>query len=177
MDKTTKDIINLYSNIISRYTYYISEYHATQINRWNEMLIQGDINNDEFKKIRNMLYGLFILLESSTTRNNFIDYCLETIKTHNDNSISTQYLPMRELFDNFEYINKLSDVDYGNVVELLRNLYNGYISYHERGLVVRHIAIILRKYDIMNKYILGVLNPATKQDIDLDDVVQSIYDK
>lgn len=179
MDKTTKDIINLYEQIRNHgIGSYISQYHTTLINRWNEMLINNEYNNDEFKRIRNILYSLFILLlDSINSRNTFIDYCLETIRTHNDNSISSKYDELRELFDNFNNINAMSDIDYGKVVELLTYLYNGLVQYHERGIIHRHIAIIMRKYEIYNKHIMNIINPTTKQELDLDDVVISIYGK
>lgn len=179
MDKTTQDIIKLYEEIIRLgIGCYISQYHVSLINRWNDMLIRNDCSNDEFKTIRNLLYGLFILLiDSINSRSAFIDFCLETIKTHNDNSIATQYGNLRELFDNFPNINNLSDVDYSNVVELLSSLYNCVIVYHDRGTVNKYIALILRKYDMTNRYITNVISLTPKQEVDLDDVLISIYGK
>lgn len=179
MDKTTQDIINLYSHITNLgLQCYISQYHISLILKWDDMLTRNDYNNDEYKSIRNILYGLFVLLSDSVnSRNTFIDYCLETIKTHNDNSISSQYISLRDVFDNFNNINNMQDPDYCNVIQLLMSLYNGNIIYHDRGSIHRHIALVLRKYDMCNKYLNGVVNPTTKHEIDIDDVVLSIYGK
>lgn len=179
MDNTSRDIINLYGQITNLgLGCYISQYHVSLILKWDEMYIRQDWNNDDYKKIRNILYSLFILLvDSINSRNNFIDFCLETIKTHNDNTISVQHDNLRNLFDNFNNINNMNGNDYGYVIELLMSLYNGSIQHQDRGAIDRHIALTLRKYDMSNKYIATVVNPSSKQDIDIDDVVLSIYGK
>lgn len=180
MDNTTQDIIKLYEEIgrlgiLS----YLSQYHCTLINKWNDMLLRGDCNNDEYKSIRNILYSLFILLlDSLSSRNNFIDFCLETIKTHDDNTILSQYENLRSLFDSFDHINRMNNADYNNVVELLMLLYNNTLNQNDKPLIHRYISLTLRKYDPTNKYIANILNPSnTTHEIDLDDIVESIYGK
>lgn len=180
MDNTTQDIIKLYEEIgrlgiLS----YLSQYHCSLINKWNNMLLRSDCNNDEYKTIRNILYSLFILLlDSTTSRNNFIDFCLETIKTHDDTTILSQYTILRTLFDSFDHINRMNNADYNQVVDLLMLLYNNTLNQQDKIAIHRYVSMILIRYDPTNKCINNILYPTnTEQEIDIDDVVKSIYGK
>jgi len=174
MDGTTKELIILYTNIYnSELMSYISKYHSNLLSRWVSMLNQGNAESNEYKSIRNDLYSILLLLSTSyTSRTNFLEYCIETVRTHGDKSINSQYDSLRSIIDSVNNFDIIGQYDYNTITGIFMDFYNSN-NIKDSHLISRNIASILIRYDPGNRYLNSFFS--TPKDVNLEDVLSSVY--
>ena len=176
MDKTTEDIIKYYDAIVkSGFSIYISKYHSDIIIEWDRMLKEGKIN-DEYKKNRNMLYGLFVLLYNGIyVRSELVEFLLETIRTHSNPNVTETYDNLRNVVDNFTAFDRMDYGDYSNLIGTIYSIYDIYMPKEDMLNSYKTVASIMLKYDGNNRFLSSIFSPP--KEIGLDEVLLSIYGK